>query len=216
MTERVPAALGRASSAIVADALDALGMRNQVADSRIKPLFQGASVVGRAYPVAVIEDFAIPSDPYEGEMSALGAMGEGDVGVYSVDLSSRAAAWGELFSCAAIGRGVVGALVDGCVRDQRQISELKFPVFSSDTSPLDTLARARVARHGDPITFGGVPVSRGDLVVADSDGIVVVPAADVQRVATFVASKHKLEQAARDDLMAGMGIRDVWAKYGVF
>lgn len=216
MTEQVPVALAAASSAIVADALDALGMRNQVTDSRIKPLFQGASVVGWAYPVAVVEDFASPDEPYEGEMSALSAMSKGDVGVYSVDQGSRAAAWGELFSCAAIGRGVVGALVDGCVRDQRQISELKFPVFSVDTSPLDTLARARVARHGETVKFGGVQVKRGDLVVADSDGIVVVPAADVRRVATFVASKHKLEQAARDDLMAGMGIREVWAKYGVF
>ena len=102
------------------------------------------------------------------------------------------------------------------MRDQRQISELQFPVFSVDTSPLDTLARARVARHGDAIDFGGVQVTRGDLVVADSDGIVVVPATDVGRVASFVASKHKLEQSARDDLMAGMGIREVWAKYGVF
>lgn len=216
MTKPVPTALLAAFSAVVADALDSLGLRSQVVDPRVTALFPGARVVGRAYPVEVVTDFTMPAEPYEGEMSALSAMGPGDVGVYSVEAGSRAAAWGELFSCAAIGRGVMGALVDGCVRDQRQIAELGFPVFSVSTSPFDTLGRARVARYGHPVDFGGVAVHRGDVVIADSDGIVVVPASEVDQVAAFVANKHTLEQSARDDLMSGMGIRDVWAKYGVF
>ena len=216
MTEAIPDSLMTASSAITADALDALGVRDFAVSSRVKPLFDGARVVGRAYPVEVIVDLAIPEQPYDGEMSALSAMGSGDVGVYAVAASSRAAAWGELFSCAAIGRGVVGALVDGCVRDRRQIQELGFPVFSVDVSPLDTMARARVSSHGQPVIFGDVNVTKGDVVVADADGVVVVPAAEVLRVATFVGSKTRLEQGARDDLIAGMSIRAVWEKYGIF
>lgn len=216
MTDTVPAALRDATSALVADALDALGLREQTARSRVKPLFPGARMVGRAYPVSVVEDLEEPDEPYAGEMDALAAMSPGDVGVYTVGQGSRAAAWGELFSCGAIGRGAVGVVVDGCVRDAKQIEELGFPVFASDTSPLDTRARARVDAHGSPLVFAGVSVSRGDLVVADVDGVIFVPSTAVDAVASRVAEKKPLEQGARQDLIAGMPIRDVWTKYGVF
>lgn len=216
MTEPLPAALLSATSAIAADALDALGHRDQAMDSRLRPVDPAMRLVGRAYPVHVVEDRAVPERPYEGEMQALGAMGRGDVGVYAVSGESRAAAWGELFSCAAIGRGVRGVVVDGCIRDSRQIQELQYPVFASDRSPLDTLARARVDTHGEPVVCGGRTVRRGDVLVADGDGIVVVPRESVDEVAAFIASKHRLEQGARDDLVAGASIREVWEKYGVF
>lgn len=216
MTDPIPDALLQASSAIVADALDASGLRDQVVDPRVQPVFHGARVVGRAFPVLVVDDDETPDEPYAGEMDALAAMMPGDVGMYAVAGNNRAAAWGELFSCGAIGRGAVGALVDGCIRDSRQIEELGFPVFAAGRSPLDTLARARVSEFGAPITFAGQRVERGDVVVADADGIVIVPQALIVDVASFVASKHVLERAARDDLMAGANIRDVWATYGVF
>lgn len=212
----LPTALLNASSAIAADALDALGLREQVLDARLQPLFPAARMVGRAYPVCVVADTGTPDAPYDGEMDALASFKPGDVGVYGLTGSSRAAAWGELFSCGAIGRGAVGVVVDGCVRDTRQICDLGFPVFAASRSPLDTLARARVESHGDEVICGGMLVRRGDVLVADADGIVVVPFEKVDEVASFIAHKHRLEQGARDDLVAGMAIREVWKKYGVF
>ncbi len=220
MTEELrptlPAALLAATSAIAADALDALGYREQTMHGRLRPVDPASRLVGRAYPVSVVEDQDVPAQPYEGEMQALAAMGPGDVGVYAVAGDSRAAAWGELFSCAAIGRGVTGVVVDGCIRDSRQIEELGYPVFAADRSPLDTLARARVDTHGEPVVCGGQVVRRGDVVVADADGVVVVPLAVVEAVAARIATKHRLEQGAKDDLVAGASIREVWEKYGVF
>lgn len=216
MTETLPAAFLNVTSALVADALDTIGLREQTANSRVKPLYSGAVVIGRAYPVHVIEDLSEPVFPYAGEMEALDAMSPGDVGVYAVASGSRAAAWGELFSCGAIGRGALGAIVDGCVRDALQIEELGFPVFATGTSPLDTRARARVENHGTLVEFAGVSVRRGDVVVADRDGVVFVPADRVEEVASLVSKKRPLEQGARDDLIAGMPIHDVWQKYGVF
>ena len=216
MTDTVPSGLAAATSAIVADALDALGLRDQAMDPEIAPLFSGARVVGRAYPVEVGVDTSQPESPYEGEMAALSSMKPGDIGVYAVDPTTRAAAWGELFSCAAIGRGVTGVVVDGCVRDARQISDIRFPVFARTASPLDTMRRARVMQHGHAVTCGGRRVATGDLIVGDDDGVVVVPAQNVAAVAEFVATKHRLEQSARSDLMSGMSIQDVWDKYRVF
>jgi regulator of RNase E activity RraA len=70
-------------------------------DEVVRPVYLGRRLVGRAYPVTVVDDTDVPDQPYAGEMDALASMGPGDVGVYGVQPGSRAAAWGELFSCAA-------------------------------------------------------------------------------------------------------------------
>lgn len=207
-----------ATSAIVSDALDKLGLRQQAQalDPAIRPLWDEAVVIGWAKPVLVIADTSEPERPYDGEMSALDGLEPGDVPMFAVEPALRVASWGELFSCGAIGRGARGAIVDGLVRDARQIRQLGFPTFARGCTPLDTYARAVVSAHGTAATVGGVYVTPGDLVVADTDGIVVVPRAAVRDAAELVKSKRKLEEGARQDLLDGMRIRDVWAKYGVF
>ena len=205
-----------ATSAIVSDALDQAGLRRQALDPAIRPLWDDATVVGWARPVVVTGDAGIPDRPYDGEMAALDALGPGDVPMFAVEPGLTVASWGELFSCGAIGRGARGAIVDGQVRDARQIRALGFPTFSRGFTPLDTYARAVVTAHNVPATVGGVPVAPGDVVVGDVDGIVVVPAAAVPEVVDRVRTKRRLEDGARRDLLGGMGIRAVWAKYGVF
>ena len=209
-------ALRDASSAIVADALDKLGLAEQALDPAIRPLWATARVVGRVYPVVIVADTSVPADPYAGEMDALEALGEDDVPLFGVEPGVLAASWGELFACGAIGRGARGVVVDGMIRDAVQIEELGFPTFSRGFSPLDTLKRAIVSHHGVDAIVGGVRVRRGDIVVGDRDGIVVVPEAQVGNVAELVSAKRVLERSARDDLLAGMGIRAVWDKYQVF
>lgn len=207
-----------ATSAIVSDALDKLGLRQpeRAMDPAIRPLWDEAVVIGWARPVLVIGDTREPERPYDGEMSALDGLAPGDVPLFAVEPGLRVASWGELFSCGAIGRGARGAIVDGLVRDARQIHQLGFPTFARGCTPLDTYARAIVTEHGTMAQVGGVLVTPGDLVVADIDGIVVVPRAAVRDAAELVKSKRKLEDGARHDLLSGMRIRDVWAKYGVF
>jgi regulator of RNase E activity RraA len=208
-------ALSRATSAIVADALDRMGRRDQVLDPAIRPVWPGARVAGRIVPVRVEASQTIPEQAYDGEMSALDSLGPGDVPLYAVDPGTRAATWGELFSCGARGRGALGAIVDGYVRDAAQIEELGFPVFSRGFSPVDTLGRAEVVAWGVEAVCGGVPVAPGDYVVADVDGIVAVPADRIDDVLEEARVKSRLETGARDDLLSGMGVRAVWDKYGV-
>lgn len=208
--------LAQASSAIVSDALDKLGLRHQALDPAVRPLWSEATVIGWARPAIVVADATDPERPYDGEMSALDALAPGDVPLFAVEPGLNVASWGELFSCGAIGRGARGAIVDGLVRDARQIRALGFPTFARGCTPLDTYARAVVSAHGVSATVGGVLAAPGDLVVGDLDGVVVVPRAAAADVVGLVKSKRKLEEGARQDLMAGMRIRDVWAKYGVF
>lgn len=205
-----------APAAVVSDALDRLGRRNQALDPSIRPLWPEARLVGFALPVVIAANTSEPAHPYAGEMTALEALRAGDVPMLAVEPGVLAASWGELFSCAAIGAGSPGVVIDGLTRDASAIRELDFPTFARGLSPLDTFARAVVKEVGVETRVGGVDVSPGDLVVGDVDGVVVVPGDLVTEVAAAVGVKRRLEGNARADLLTGMGIRAVWERYGVF
>jgi 4-hydroxy-4-methyl-2-oxoglutarate aldolase len=209
------AVLESAPAAVVSDALDRLGHREQVLDGSIRPLWPEARLVGTAVPVRISADTSEPALPYDGELTMLDGLRPGEVPMLAVEQGVRCASWGELFSCAALGRGAPGVIIDGYARDAAEIRGLGFPAFARGLSPLDTFARATVTGIGVEAEVGGVDVAPGDLVVADMDGIVVVPRALVGPVAEAVTTKRRLEGSARDDLLAGMTIREVWLKYGV-
>jgi regulator of RNase E activity RraA len=200
---------------VVADALDRLGFRAQTLDPTIRPLYPGSRLIGRVVPVIIETTDRIPNQHYEGEIRAVEALSPGDVPLFLVPSGNRAALWGELFSCAGRGRGAVGAIVDGYVRDSRKIAELKFPVFCRGCSPLDTLGRAEVRAFGVEAVCGGVRILPNDYVIADEDGVVIIPATVFDDVVTLVVPKIRKESRARKDLLAGKRIRDVWKKYGV-
>jgi 4-hydroxy-4-methyl-2-oxoglutarate aldolase len=209
------AVLESAPAAVVSDALDRLGHREQVLDASIRPLWPEARLVGIAVPVRIAADSTKPELPYDGELTLLDGLSPGEVPMLSVEPGVRCASWGELFSCAALGRGAAGVVIDGYARDAAEIRALGFPAFVRGLSPLDTYARATVTGIGVEVVVGGVAVAPGDLVVADVDGIVVVPRGLIAPVAEAVTTKRTLEGSARDDLLAGMPIRDVWLRYGV-
>lgn len=200
------------SAALVSDALDELGLREQVMAPGLLPLTAGTVLTGPVLTVQVETTTTVldPDDPYRSEIEAVGALRPGHVPLYSAPQGNRAALWGELFSHAALSQGAAGAIVDGFVRDTRQMRALGFPVFSRGTSPLDTRARARVSDVGSPLVVGGVSVATGDVVVADDDGVVVVPAAAVEDVRRLVAERRAGEEGARGDLSAGRSLDAVW------
>ncbi len=201
--------------AVVSDALDRLGRRNQALDPAIRPLWPGARLSGVAVPVTIVADTFEPELPYDGELTVLDGLRPGDVPLLVVEQGVGCASWGDLFSCAALGRGAAGVVIDGFARDAAAIEELRFPAFARGLSPLDTFARARVSGIDVETRAGGVDVSPGDLVVGDTDGVVIVPRALVGEVAAAVATKHRLEGNAREDLLVGKSIREVWRTYGV-
>lgn len=207
--------LAGTSSALISDALDALHVTGRVLDPAVRPVTAGSLLVGRAVPVVVGATNVILPEPYASEMQAIDTLRPGEVPLYVVPPGVDAAIWGELFSCAAIGRGVVGAVVDGPIRDIRQIRELGFPVFFRGRSPYDTRGRAVVQEFRVSAVCAGVEVDPGDYVVADDDGIVVVPQQVAPDVAEIVTAKAGLERQARDDLMSGVSLPDVWNRYQV-
>ena len=163
-------------TAVVSDILDDLGHRDHVLDPAIRPLGRAEVIVGPANPFLVTEVRQIPAEPYAGEIGALDDVRLGEVILVVAGGSARAACWGELFSTAARARGARGTLIDGYCRDARSIADLGYPVWCRGMLPLDCKGRTAVTAWRQPAVVGGLPVRPGDLVVADADGAVVVPA----------------------------------------
>ena len=129
--------------------------------------------------------------------------------------STRSGIWGELLSTAAKNSGCAGAIVDGAVRDVRQMRAMKFPVFARGRCIYDSLHRQRVIDRNVPVEIDGVTFSPGDLVIADTDGIVVVPQRVEEEAIQLAWNKVNAENITRDAIKAGMKATDAYRKFGV-
>jgi 4-hydroxy-4-methyl-2-oxoglutarate aldolase len=206
----------RLTSAILSDSLDAAGRRGQVLERRLAPIVPGSRAFGRAWTIRFepsLEDD--PIDPYGAAIDYISNIRRGEIAVIATNDSNDSAFWGELFSAAALGAGALGVVTDGNLRDTDKIAGLAFPAFSASRRPLDYRARMRVASTGGTVTLGGVQIATGDLVLADDDGVVVVPR-DVETVVLELArSRVAAESTVLAELLAGETLRSVWTRHGV-
>jgi 4-hydroxy-4-methyl-2-oxoglutarate aldolase len=213
-------ARARLRSALVSDALDALGRRDQCLSAGIAPLSTGTALVGVALPVRIEVVYEVPAVPYQGLLAALDAIGPDQVFVASVAGSpgtggSGVAIWGELLTTVARSRGGVGAVCDGYARDTVKIRETGFPVFCRGTVPTDSNGRSEVRAHNVPVVIDGVGIEPGDLVVADDDGVVIVPAALIDTAVKAALEKDTHESRFRAAVGEGMTATEAFAKFGV-
>lgn len=200
---------------VIADSLDELGYRGQAMRENLRPLFADTCFAGWARTVACVDMFHVPEDPYSKEIEAVDSILAGEVVVVSTADSDRNAPWGELLSNAARARGARGAVIDGLVRDVRKIEALGFPVFARGIKPVDSKGRGIVVDYNVPVDCGGVLVTPGDLVFADYDGVVVIPAEILPEAIRLAADRVRRENHTRDELRQGAYLRDVYDKYGV-
>jgi regulator of RNase E activity RraA len=208
-------AAARLYTGVVSDILDDLGHRDHVLDPAIRPLGDAAVVAGWANPFLAAEVDEIPADPYTTEIAALDDISPGEVVLIAAGGSARAACWGELFSTAASVRGARGTLIDGYCRDARAIADLGYPVWCRGMLPLDVKGRIAVTAWRQPAIVGGLPVQPGDLVVADADGVVVVPAGLASETVGRALEKVSKENRMRDALTAGDTLRSAYERFGV-
>jgi regulator of RNase E activity RraA len=149
------------------------------------------------------------------EIEAMDSILPGEVVVVSTAGSLQNAPWGELLSTAARARGARGAVIDGLVRDVRKIQEAGFPVFARGIKPVDSKGRGIIIDYNVQVECAGARVSPGDLVFADYDGVIAIPAEVLPDVIQLATEKVKKENGSRADLLQGAYLKDVFAKYGV-
>ena len=202
------------NTAVVSDVLDELGYRNQVMRADIHPVYAGATLIGRAHTMASEDVFGTTDTLYDVEIAAVDSIQPNDVVVASTNQSTRTCLWGELLSTVAVTNGGRGALIDGYSRDTSRIERLGFPVFSTGTKPVDSAGRGVVVSYGDPILFGGVQVQPGDIVLADVDGVVVIPQPVEAEAITMARLKVAREDAMREWLLQGRSLREAFDHFG--
>jgi 4-hydroxy-4-methyl-2-oxoglutarate aldolase len=203
------------SSALVSDALDGCGYRDQVLKPGLMPLDPSAGpVVGVAVPVLAEPTTRRPLEPYAKLFRVLETIGPGQV-VVATTQGSQDAFWGELLSLRAQYRGAVGAVIDGMVRDRAKVRALGFPVIAAGSRPTDSNGRIEVVDYGHPVLIRGVRVEPGDIVVGDEDGIVVVPLRIAQQVLADAEAKQAAEASVRDALRAGESVVEVFRRFKV-
>ena len=210
--ERVVAEL---TTPLVSDTLDALGYRSQCLATGIHPLENETVMAGYAFPVTIRRVYDLPSDAFAGLLAALDAIRPGEVFVTPTARATDIAVWGELLTTVTRERGGVGALTDGLVRDTRALRQLAFPVFSAGTTPLDSKGRHEIVAHRVPCVIDGVRIEPGDLVIGDSDGIVVVPRALATKVVEGALEKRKGEREFLNAILSGRQATDAYAEFGV-
>lgn len=172
-------------------------------------------LIGRAHTVLTADVYQRPVDPYQQEIAAVDALKPGDVMVAATNGSERTCLWGELLSTAARARGATGCLIDGHTRDVARILEMQFPVFCTGFRPVDSSSRSVVIGYGCPILCGGVLVHPGDIILADIDGVVVIPSSHLEATVQAALEKVEAENSSRQMLEDGYLLRDVYDRFGV-
>jgi 4-hydroxy-4-methyl-2-oxoglutarate aldolase len=217
-TDALPRRFSRIYTAAITDVMDEMGLTRQTLPSALQPLTPAMRLAGYA--------FTARGRPYHGRprerdatlrrfLAMVGAVPSDSVLVLASN-DNAAAHFGELSMEALRRRKVRGAVIDGATRDAASIARVGFPTFVRYRTPQDSVPRWRVSDWGQPLTIGGVRVSLGDIVVADFDGVVVVPRRAAHEVLIRCEKLVGTENKVRTAVKRGMTPLEAYEKFGAF
>ena len=197
------AALSAYGVATIHEAMGRLGLASPV----LRPVWRGARLCGPAVTV-----LAQPGDNWMLHVAAEQIVA-GDVVVVACTSASTDGFFGELLATSFRARGAVGLVIDGGCRDVRELEAMGFPVFAKAVSARGTI-KATLGSVNVPVVCSGVAVDPYDVVIADDDGVVVVPRERAAEVADASAARERREAVNRARLAAGELGLDIYAMRG--
>ena len=203
----------------VADILDILGYVNQVLAPTFRPFPAIAGkLAGWAYTIRGHKTSYPIAGGDPDKMTACQGLSVGEVSVWSGD-GEGICYFGELIAIGMKERGCAGAVVDGGVRDVRWIGEQDFPVYARYRTPVQSIGRWKVNAWQVPVRMRGatseyVTVNPSDFVLADEDGVVVIPNGVVENVLEQAEKLTETERLVRKELSRGMSLSAALKKYG--
>ena len=208
----------KVDTATVADVLDTLGLPDQGLAPEFAAYPPNAGRMGGwAYTLrGKMTRYVASGDPRK--MKAVDGVGRGEVTVWSGE-GRGVCFFGELIALGMKRRGCAGALVDGGIRDIEWIARQRFPVYARYRTPVQSIGRWKVTAWQVPVTLPGatskrVKVTPGDFVLADTDGVIVVPGRVSEKVLVEAERLTAKEARIRRELDRGATLKEMLKKYG--
>lgn len=206
----------RLCTAVIGDVMDTAGLTSQFLPPRLRPVGNGAVLAGRAMTV---EESDLGPHERDGSFGLMfRALDDLKPGEIYLCTGSRGdyALWGELMSTRAAALGAVGAVVDGYHRDTAGIRRRGFPVFSAGAYAQDQRPRGRVIGFRTPLTFdNGTIVDSGDILVADLDGVLAIPARHAGDIVAAALAKAGAEREIEQAIAQGETTSSVFERTGI-
>lgn len=203
------------NSCMLSDILDDLGMTNQIINN-LKPNIKQAKIFGRAKTLKLRA--LKKGEDFRGIYNALQSyktIVPNDVIVIENDVK-QFAYFGELNANLALRSGAAGAIIGGATRDSADVAKLGLPVFAEGSVCRDVRGRATTESINKPISLSGVAIKAGDLIFADSEGIVIIPRKLERQVLEVAFQTIKKESSVLLDIANGISVDELVGRNGTF
>jgi regulator of RNase E activity RraA len=199
--------------ASVSDALEKLSGHKMYMSHRMRPIF-GSKFAGFALTVQLKKEPNNDPHALDGMLAAIDQGGANSVYIMAVEDGIDIAGMGGLMGTAMSARGFSGAVIDGGVRDVAYLTKIGFPVYALGIVPSTSVSHYRFAGANVPVICDGVSVNAGDIIVADADGVAVVPRAQAPQVLSLAQEMDYKEHSMYADIEKLKSIQEAVKKFG--